>query len=109
MKPVQTKMVKRVEIIVSSLELKAVLAHFEEIGVTGYSIIRNVIGKGDRGRVDEEEELGLLGNDYLLASCSAEQAAMLQRMLLPILQRYGGICLVSDAEWLVHRDPPTAE
>lgn len=106
MKPIQTKSVKRVEIIISSLELKTVLAHFEDIGVTGYSIIRNVIGKGDRGSVSEEEELGLLGNDYVLVICDAEKAALIQAMLLPILERYGGVCLISEAEWLIHREMP---
>lgn len=104
MKPIQTKSVKRVEIIISSLELKKVLRHFQDIGISGYSIIRNVIGRGDRGSVNEEEELELLGNDYVLVICDAEQATLLQTMLLPILERHGGVCLVSDAEWLIHRD-----
>lgn len=84
------------------MELKAVIRCLEQIGVSGYSVIRNVIGKGDRGPVGEEEELDLLGNDYILTICSVEKETAIMAAMHPLLQRYGGICISSDAKWLVH-------
>ena len=45
----ELKAVKRLEIVTSSVELKKILETLEKLKVQGYSIIRGVSGKGDRG------------------------------------------------------------
>lgn len=105
MEPISTKFVKRIEIIVPSIELKQVLTLLDRVGVPGYSILRNVIGKGDRGSITKEEELEMLGNDYILTICEAEQVPQVLTAVQPLLKRYGGICISSDAQWLIHENP----
>jgi nitrogen regulatory protein PII len=43
------KPVKRIEIIIDSLDIRMVLQELEDIGISSYSVVRDVIGLGDRG------------------------------------------------------------
>jgi hypothetical protein len=101
----ETKAIKRLEIVTSSVELKKVLETLEKLGVQGYSIIRGVSGKGDRGVTTCDLDVDGVCNDYILAICNLEQEASVMAALYPILTRYGGICISSDANTLVHKGP----
>ena len=94
--------VKRIEIVVDSLELSKVLKLLEKVGVSGYTIIREVTGKGERGIRGGDELTGVFKNSYVLAACSAEQTDLIIEAIKPVLSRFGGICLVSDAMWVKH-------
>lgn len=94
--------VKRIEIVVDSLELSKVLKLLEKVGVSGYTIIREVTGKGERGIRGGDELTGVFKNSYVLAACSVEQADQVIAAVRPVLKRFGGICLVSDAVWVKH-------
>lgn len=59
--------VKKVEIITNTLELQKVLVILEKAGVSGYTIIEDVVGKGDRGRVINDLETHVLTNGYVLS------------------------------------------
>jgi nitrogen regulatory protein PII len=48
------KIVKEIEILSNSLELQDVLKKLDNAGVSGYTIIQHVIGKGNRGRVIDD-------------------------------------------------------
>jgi hypothetical protein len=37
-----------------------------------------------------------------LIACSEDQAQRIVEIVRPVLKRYGGICLVSDAMWVEH-------
>lgn len=41
--------VKRIEIIIDSLELRKLLKNLEQVGVSGYTVIQDAAGMGDRG------------------------------------------------------------
>ena len=96
------KPVKRIEIIIDSLDLRAFLEELEGIGVTSYSIIRDVIGSGDRGERGGDMLNDAMKNAYILIACDAAEVEKITEALRPHLKRYGGICLVSDAQWLIH-------
>jgi hypothetical protein len=54
---------------------------------------------------DERGSIGLPGspeNDFILAAVDAARLPALLEKLRPILGRWGGVCLVSDAQWLKH-------
>ena len=101
----ELKAVKRLEIITSSVELKKVLETLEKLEVQGYSIIRGVSGKGDRGVTTCDLDVDGVCNDYILAICDRDQEPKVLAALHPILTRYGGICISSDANSLVHKGP----
>lgn len=94
------KAIKRVEIIVSTLELETVTALLEKSGVSGYSIIKRVTGKGSRGIQDGEGLSDAFMNCYILVGCSPEELEQFMEPLRNLLGESGGVCFVTDA-WSV--------
>ncbi|RFP63013.1 MAG: transcriptional regulator [Limnothrix sp. CACIAM 69d] len=96
------QLTKRVEIIVSSLELEEILEMLDGLKFPGYTVIRDASGKGDRGEFTND--LGReFGNCYILTTCQdVTQLDQLVTLLRPILKRVGGLCLVSDAALVIH-------
>ena len=94
--------VKRVEIITDSVKMREIRAILEENEVEGYTIIRNVIGKGGRGMQSGDELTGVFTNTYLLTTCAPEKIEELVGSIRPVLKQSGGICLVSDAQSVRH-------
>lgn len=94
--------VKKVEIIISSLELNEIIDILDTIKVSGYTIVKNVSGKGDRG--DSYNDLGKeFSNSYIMTVCTNEkQLNDLVDKLLPFLKKIGGVCLITDSQWIIH-------
>ncbi len=91
------QVVKRIEIMASSVELNKILKGLDISGVPGYTVIRNVGGKSARGTVSDDFSLNSLDNVYVIAFCSTEQMEGVIEELNPILNKFGGACFVSDA------------
>ena len=94
--------VKRVEIVTDTIELDRVLELLEEAGVSGYTVIRNAEGKGHRGVRSGDDVTRVFQNSYVLSACTAEQVEKVVEAIRPVLKRVGGVCLVSDALWVLH-------
>ncbi|BAY28009.1 nitrogen regulatory protein P-II [Calothrix sp. NIES-2100] len=94
--------VKRLEIITNSLEIPQVIKILDKIGVSGYTIIKDVTGKGDRGSIIDDLEIQALTNAYVLSICTEEQEYQVVDAITPILKKFGGVCIVSDAKWIAH-------
>ena len=94
--------VKRIEIITNALEMREVCRELEAHGVTGYSVMHDVTGRGERGVQDGNELSGSFKNSYLLTACPPEQVAEIIETIRPLIQKNGGVCLVSDAQWVIH-------
>jgi nitrogen regulatory protein PII len=92
-------LVKRLEIIVSSREMHKVLEKLDEAGVAGYSVIRDVIGKGDWGAVSDDSDFAAttLSNVYILSFCAEDTVKLALEKVKPVLNKFGGVCYVSDA------------
>jgi nitrogen regulatory protein PII len=94
--------VKRIEIITDAREMREVRAAIERLGITGYSIVREVIGQGDRGTQSGDDLSGVSSNSLLITTCAPGQIDELIGLIRPLLRERGGVCLVSDAQWVVH-------
>lgn len=94
------KPVKRIEIVIEEIELDNVIAELDRIGVVGYTIVPRAWGRGERG-VRHETVQGL-GNVLMTIACDEAQASKVIEAMRPILRTYGGVCLVSDAMWVIH-------
>lgn len=94
--------VKKVEIIISSLEINEVLELLDKAKVTGYTVINNTSGKGDRGL--SNDDLGaVFSNAYIMTVCTNEkQLDQIVSSVTPLLKRVGGVCLINDATWIHH-------
>lgn len=94
--------IKKLEIITDAREMLEVIRVLERHGVRGYSLLRNVVGKGERGVQSGDELSGAFTNSYLLSACSDEVVAGVLEDVRALLKRSGGVCLVSDALWVEH-------
>lgn len=92
---------KRVDLILSERELPRVVRAIEAAGAPGYSVIRHVTGQGPHGSVSEGMEFSGLGaNAHVVVFCEEEPMELLRQKLRPLLDYYGGVAYVSDAERL---------
>ncbi|MDF0556631.1 transcriptional regulator [Kamptonema sp. UHCC 0994] len=88
--------IKRIEIVVPAIELKPVVKRLEKLGIIKYNIIRQVIGRGEFGESSDDLD-AQLSSVYILTTCLGGQEDSVFLELQPILQKYGGVFLVSDA------------
>jgi nitrogen regulatory protein PII len=93
---------KKVEIVIDALELSAVAEVLDAAGVSGYTVIREVTGKGSRGNRSGDDLTGALMNGYIFTACSEAQAGAVAEAIRPVLKRFGGVCLVTDCLWVDH-------
>ncbi len=94
--------IKRVEIVADSADIPQIIRLLERRGVSGYTIVRDVAGRGERGMRLGDDPGGAFQNSYLLTTCEPEQIEALVESIRPVLQRRGGVCLVTDAWWVRH-------
>ena len=94
--------VKKVEIVTASVEVENVARTLDRLGVSGYTIVREVEGSGGRGRRTGGELTGALTNSYVMTACAPDEVARIVEAIRPILERFGGVALVTDALWVRH-------
>jgi nitrogen regulatory protein PII len=91
--------VKKVEIIVSVLEVPQVLKILRKNQIINYTVIENVSGSGEHGLSGDD----LLTNTYIMAIFT--DVALVEQLaaaLKPLLKKLGGIFVVTDAQWIAH-------
>jgi nitrogen regulatory protein PII len=94
---------KRIEIVIEQALARRTATLLEELGAPGFTVLHNASGRGDRGRRRADDPTGSDTNCVFLIAC--EDAALAGRIvdgIRPLLERSGGICLVSDAEMIHH-------
>lgn len=97
------KPVSKVEIIIDALEVEHITKFLDEIGVSGYSIINDVIGKGHRGVRSGDALTDLFKNSYIMVVCEEKEMHMIVEAIRPIVKKFGGLCIVSDVIMRIHR------
>ena len=97
MKPVQ-----RLEIIVERSIRDKILDVLTHAGCHGWSILPVSSGHGHRGTRGLEGLPGGLENELILAAVDDGQLPAVLDQLRPLLERWGGVCMVSQALWLRH-------
>lgn len=94
--------VKRIELVVEAIEKEEVIASLKRINIRSFTIYHHVGGSGERGVRDE----GVFGEKFenvtFVIACSENQVKAVIEILRPVLKRFGGMCLVSDAKWVKH-------
>ncbi len=94
--------VKRIELVVPELIVREVTELLDRHAVGGYTVTRGQSGRGDRGVQSVEGLAGEFSNASLLVVCDDARLAPLLDDVRRLLERFGGMCLVSDALWLKH-------
>ena len=94
--------IQRVEVVIDSIHVKQVVELLRDAGVTGYTVIRNASGWGDRGPRVPDGVSGVFENCVVLCACDQPRWDAVAEDLREILQRYGGVALVSPAQMMRH-------
>ncbi|MBX3640395.1 MAG: transcriptional regulator [Nitrosomonas sp.] len=95
-----TLSMKRIEIVIDAGRLEELISLLMEAGAKGYTVIRRVGGLGSRGTRSPNDVLWDEGNSVVILACKADQATKIMQGLCPKLKKFGGMCLISDCEWL---------
>ena len=66
------KAVKRLEIVIAARQMTQVCRLLEQHGVSGYTLIREVAGKGERGMQFADGLNAAFANSYLLTTCDPD-------------------------------------
>ena len=94
---------KRIEIVIEEAQADRLAQKLEELGAPGYTLIPRASGRGDRGVRRADDPAGTLTNCvFLVASSDPATVTRIVEGVRGLLSRAGGICLVSDAQWLHH-------
>jgi nitrogen regulatory protein PII len=88
--------VKKIEIIANSFETNKILEGLDQSGVHGHAVIHNVTGRGLRGEANEDLDMTMGENVYIIAFCMPDQLDPVVEHLKPILNKFGGTCYISD-------------
>ena len=97
------KICKRIEIVIEKSMVPKLTALIKQLDLDGYTLIPEVRGSGDRGMRRADELSGESSNCLILIACDDQvKVEALLEGVRPLLVRAGGICLVSDAQWLRH-------
>lgn len=94
--------VKRLEIITGPIEFRRLVDALEAAGITGYAVIRDVLGKGDKKVSSWDSLSSEVENLMIVTTIPTERLQSLVETIRPLLKQFGGACLVSDAMWVIH-------
>jgi len=90
---------KRLDIIISEKELPSVLKALDAAKCPGYSVMKHVTGKGPNSQVSEDMEFtGLGANAHVIVFCERNIIVTIKENLSKILDYYGGVAYLSEAE-----------
>ncbi|MBE9207191.1 P-II family nitrogen regulator [Nostoc sp. LEGE 06077] len=89
--------VKRIEIFANYVELGKILESLEKSGVAGHSVVKDVAGKGTRGKVTHDLAMTMLDNVYIIAFFAPEKLPLVESNVRQTLNKFGGVCFISDA------------
>lgn len=93
----------RVEIVIEEMLAGRVTELLQALDGQGFTVVRGAGGAGNRGPRRADELAGDTSNALFVVAC--ENEARMQAVVAavrPLLTRYGGVCLVSEARWLRH-------
>ncbi len=96
------KTVKRVEIVIDEVKSDEIIEALREVGIDSYTLIRLVEGKGQRGNRSGGDITGVFANVLILIACEESKIDGLVKTVRPPLTEYGGLCLISEAQSVLH-------
>ena len=93
---------KRIEIVIEQRLLDRTIDALDSAGASGYTVVRGISGRGDRGRRGGDEITDVFTNCMIIVACDTGRLQAIVEAVRPLLTASGGMCLVSEAQWLKH-------
>lgn len=94
--------IKRVELVIDAAEKSTVVSTLKEVSITDYTFYKHVGGNGQRGEKGDLSVGEAVENITFVIACPESQLYALVGVIRPLLKSFGGMCLVSDAQWVMH-------
>ena len=91
---------KRIEIVVNEESLDELLKLLREANVRGYTVRKKAGGLGSTGERNPDDYALEQNNAIMVLACEEDQAEKIVMTLHPRLKDFGGMCLVSDCQWI---------
>src|SRR5690348_8067523 len=101
MRPDTLIKMKRIEIVVDEEALGDLLGLCRTAGVRGDTFIKHAGGLGSRGERQPDDYALDEKNAWVVLACEEQQAERVVTALRPRLKEFGGMCLVSDCDWVI--------
>ena len=95
------KSMKKVEIVFEGVYINRVLKIFEKHKILGYTLIKDVEGRGGHGFRSNDDVTDICTNDYIFTVCEEQQFTKMESDIRMFLERYGGKCMLSDVMLLL--------
>lgn len=95
------KPMKRIEIVIDENSLDDLLKLLRDANVRGYTVIKKAGGLGSTGERNPDDYALELPNAIMVLACEENQAARIISILQPNLRDFGGMCLVTDCQWVM--------
>ena len=92
---------KRIEIVVDEESLEELIRLCREAKIRGYTVIKKAGGLGSRGERNPDDYSLEEENAVMVVACEENQAERLIMLLRPKLKDLGGMCLISDCQWII--------
>jgi nitrogen regulatory protein PII len=93
---------KRIEIITGAYDMREVIRVLDQAGLSSYTLIPDIQGKGERGTRDAGDLTEAFKNSMLIVVCSETHWEGLKEKLRLVVERLGGMVIASDCELLKH-------
>ena len=93
---------KRLEIIIDALHVDDATQVLRDAGVAGYTVLTYASGWGDRGAREPDGVSRIFENRVILCACQPAELDRITPALDPLIRRYGGAVIVSDAQMMSH-------
>ena len=89
---------KKVEIVVEAACAPRIIDMIESVGATGYTVLRKVSGKGNRGVRNDAHLTDVFQNVMIVVIAADDVARRIITESQPLLENYAGIVSMSDVE-----------
>ncbi len=96
------KNLQKIEVITEKRSIDIVIEMIEKHGVTGYTLIPNVTGKGKRGIKHGDDLNDVFINSMLITVCEETVAEEIVKEIKVFLQDVSGVCFVTDVKYVLH-------
>ena len=97
---------KRFEIVIGIEQLEQLMELLGRCEARGYTVIKNAGGYGSRGVREPDDVLMEQENVVVVLACKEDQAQKVLNELRPAMKEFGGMCLISDCQWI--EGPPVS-
>lgn len=94
------KAITKIEIIIEQVQLPLILDLLKQLNISGYTLIKDLIGSGIHGEYDGQELNELMKNSYFIILVPEEKGNALIQQTEPILAKIGGVIIRSQVQWL---------